>query len=378
MQNQETLTLNDSNYAALLGKIDSAISELQESFTHFQNHQEEKMTPSYESAIHAEKQYPAPHLAQKEFIKYMIQGTPPLESKSILLSRDQERCGYLIPCSTLAQLEEKMKHMCPMRSLAKVDKINSDFIELLIDKWATDAGWTLNEETSETDIPELTKLRIPTHQLYARPKASQKILDDAGDSIEEWLITKITQKMAALENHAFLHGDGENQPKGILSYPLVPVGQGEWGKIECIEQLLTESGIERKSLFEIVSATKPEYLSNASWLMSRSAMVAIQNITDGQGRFLLQPSLSSETPSSLLGYPVVITDDMPQLTNQENCTPILFGNFLDAYQIVDRGEVSVLRDPYSAKPYVEFYVTKRVGGDVVDFNALKGLNLVKV
>lgn len=365
----------------LVHQVNDAITDLHQSFIQFKEKQEAKMqdiqqkqseqshTFNYKN-IHCETQYSQLDEAKNAFKKYLSKGETPNETKSYLLTRDIEKGGYLIP--TINELDSKMQHLCPLRKLAKIDKIKSESIELLIDKNSQDAGWMLEDEADNEQITELAKIKITAHQLFARPKASQKIIDDTEDKIEEWLITKVTQKMSAMENNAFLNGDGENKPKGILTYPLVEVGKGEFGSIECISQTSDKVEIERETLFKIVSAMKAEYLNEAAWLMSRSAMNAIQNIKDEQGRFLWQPSLVLGVPSSLLGFPVYISDDMPKLEDNE-CVPILFANFKDGYQIIDRGDISVLRDPYSSKPYVEFYTTKRVGGDVINFDAIKAM-----
>jgi HK97 family phage major capsid protein len=263
-----------------------------------------------------------------------------------------------------------------MRTIARVDKISGQMLDLFVDKNDGEAGWMVSNVIDDGEEQEVTHLQIPAHQMYARPRTTQKILDDAKENLQEWIITKITQKMAALENHAFLHGNGENQPTGILHYPVVPVGNSSWGEIECVEQLSTKAEIHRESLLEVACALGAQYLSGAVWLMSRSALMAVQNIKDDMGRFLWQQSMSAGVPSSLLGHSVVICDDMPGLA--DGSVPILFGNFGDAYQIVDRSDISVLRDPYSRKPFVEFFVTKRTGGDVVDFNAIKALKMVYI
>lgn len=305
----------------------------------------------------------------------LCRGIAAFDTKSHLLSRDDSG-GYKIPHHSLGILDQQMKVLCPLRSLAKVSRIRGNALNLLLDKNAADAGWGISFETAPGDggTQDLTQLQIPVHRMYARPRTTQKILDDVGEGLEEWILTKISQKMAALENHAFLFGDGQNKPKGILAHQLADQGCAEWGRLECVEQISDKDEISRAALLDLVGLLKSEFLPNASWLMSRSALISIQNIQDGQGRFLWQQSLTSGAPSSLLGFPVFVSDDMPQL-NGGFCLPVLFGDFKAAYQIVDRGDVSVLRDPYSAKPFVEFFVTKRVGGDVVNFDALKVLKL---
>ncbi|MDR1598119.1 MAG: phage major capsid protein [Holosporales bacterium] len=326
-------------------------------------------TGAMTNCFYAEK----PHSQKAAFLQYLATGETCFGTKGYLLSRDEAHGGYLVPEPTLTQIDSRMKSLCPMRLLAKVDTIRSESLELLIDRGATDAGWMITDELADGGTPDLAKIKILTHPLYAKPKASQKILDDIGERLEDWIVTKIAQKVAALENHAFLHGDGEHKPKGLLTYAMVPVGEGTWETMECV---LAES-VSRDSLLEMVGALRPEYLSNAAWLMSRSALSAIQQISDAAGRFLWHAALATGEPSSLLGYPVVVSDDMPKIAEDEASVPVLFGDFASAYQIVDRGEISVLRDPYSAKPYVEFYATRRVGGDVVDFDAVKALHITR-
>ncbi|MDR1208566.1 MAG: phage major capsid protein [Holosporales bacterium] len=364
---------------SFLQQMDEVITELEESFANVKktkecfmkecsmaDRQNMNQTATY-SPIYATK----PNSEEKAFLDYIASGD--ICSKAHLLSRDEISGGYLIPQGILGNITARLKDLCPMRSLAKVDTIRSESLELLVDKGATDAGWMLTDELEDGGMPDLVKIKISTHQLYSKPKASQKILDDAGDALEDWIVSKITQKIAALENYAFLHGDGNHQPNGILQYDVVPLGQGAWEKIEGV---LTNQ-ISRDDLLTLVSSVKPEYLSNATWFMSRCAFSEIQHIADTSGRFLWQPSLINGAPSCLLGYPIVVSDDLlgrkDECITERHSAQILFGDFLQAYQIVDRGDVSILRDPYSAKPYVEFYATKRVGGDVVDFDAIKAL-----
>ncbi|MDR2464076.1 MAG: phage major capsid protein [Holosporales bacterium] len=368
-----------------LEQMDEIITDLEQTFVKLQNKKEDIMTNktlnnvasntvSNCNAFYVEKPNSEENLIRKAFLDYIAQGNFDYDAKSHLLSRDESSGGYLVPTSTFEHIDARLRHLCPLRSLAKVSTIRSESLELLIDKSSMDAGWMLTDELSlDGSTPDLMKLRIQAHPLYAKPKASQKILDDVGNSLEEWIIAQITQKVAALENNAFLHGDGDRKPKGILSYEFVKIGDGQWEKIECVKT----GEINRNCLLEIVTALKSEYLPNATWLMSRSALTAVQQITDSLGHFLWQSPLALSVPSCLLGYPVVISDDMPAITDESVHVPILFGDFSSAYQIVDRGEISVLRDPYSSKPYVEFYATKRVGGDMVDFDALKALSIEK-
>jgi HK97 family phage major capsid protein len=155
------------------------------------------------------------------------------------------------------------------------------------------------------------------------------------------------------------------------------LGEGTWGKFEAVVSKAADTLHDGDVLVDAFHALKAQYLNGATWLMARSAMAAIRKLKGENRQYLWQPSMIEGTPSTLLGCPVVIADDMPVLDMKESSTAIAFGNFKAAYQIVDRAGLHVLRDPFSAKPYVEFYATKRVGGDVIDFDALKLIHFTK-
>lgn len=313
---------------------------------------------------------------QHHFTQFVRKGMDMnLECKSLSADGNQGG-GYLIPAASMELIRQKLTHLSVIRQLAMVTTISTDSLELLVEKSGASVGWvTETQDRAETDTPELVKIRIPTHQIYAKPKVSQKILDDAQIDVESWIAEKIAQGMASTENLAFLKGDGQGKPKGILAYDTCPLGQAQWGKIETLTTG-KNGGIENpEALITLLHSLKPQYLPGASWLMSRSAAAAIRSLTDHKnGQSLWQQSLAASMPNTLLGYPVVFSDDMPELSADQGSASVIFGNFKDAYQIVDRAQVSILRDPYTAKPYVEFYATKRVGGDVVNFDAIRILN----
>lgn len=315
---------------------------------------------------------PEPEGSEKSaFFSYIRKGMEGFEQKA-LSSLNDASGGYLIPSSTLDKIHASLVEASPVRSLARVTGISTDALELLQEKGAADVGWVAETaERPETKTPELQKIRIPVHQIYAKPRASQKLLDDTSVDIETWLAQKITEKMALSENAAFITGDGNGKPKGFLAYERVELGQGEWGKFEAVFSKATGALTDGDILVEVFHALKAQYLNGATWLMSRSALAAIRKMKDKNHQYLWQPSMREGTPATLLGCPVVVADDMPALEEKKAATAIAFGNFREAYQIVDRAGLHVLRDPFSAKPYVEFYATKRVGGDVTNFDALK-------
>jgi len=318
------------------------------------------------------------------FMEYIRKGfdTPLLdfERKSLSTTSDRDG-GYLVPSGLNDHLYATLQTASVMRGLASVREISSSALEMLIDKDSAEVGWVAEtEKRPETNTPELAKIRIPVHEMYARPRATQKLLDDASLNVEEWLSQKIAQKMAAMENTSFLSGDGKNKPTGILSYETTPKDKWSWGKLEELKsgsQGAIKAGSEVDTLIILFHSLKTPYLPGATWLMSRSAQVQLRRLKDqGSNQYLWQPPLG-DTSSTLLGHPVVVSDDMPTLTPGTPSKSIIFGNFKEGYQIVDRTGLRVLRDPYSAKPYVEFYTTRRVGGDVLNFEALKVLNFAE-
>lgn len=303
------------------------------------------------------------------------------ERKSLSTTSESDG-GYLVPSGLHNRLYSTLHTTSVMRGLANVREISSSSLELLIDKGTADAGWVAEtQDRDETKTPNLIKARIPAHEMYARPRATQKLLDDAMVNVEDWLSQKISQKMAAMENTAFIQGDGKISPMGILSYPTVEKEAWEWGKLEEIKTGVAGNFKEKgevDTLLVLFHALKTPYLSGASWLMSRTAQMALRRLQDpGSRQYLWQPPLGGMLNPTLLGYPVVVCDDMPSLTTGTPSKSILFGNFKEGYQIVDRFGTRVLRDPYSAKPYVEFYTTRRVGGAVLNFEALKVLNFAE-
>lgn len=318
-------------------------------------------------------------LAQKQgFLTYVRQGEiSALETKG-LHTQTSEEGGYLIPQVISERIGETLTAHSPLRRLATVIEISSGALELLLDKKGAEAAWTGEvDPREETAAPQLQKLTIPTHELYAKPKATQKLLDDAKANVEEWLTRAIATKMAQMEHQAFLTGNGDKKPRGILSYDTVLGAQWTWGKLEHVLSNQNGEGIHMDHLIQLMMSLKPEFMPGASWVMSRSALSEIRKLKAADGSYLWQPALDTSFKSSLFGYPIEIADDLPAYKEKAACQPVLFGNFKAGYQIVDRAGIQILRDPYSAKPYIEFYATKRVGGDVVNFEAIKVLSCGK-
>ena len=299
--------------------------------------------------------------------KYLRQGEGALNPDEIkLLSVDSDpQGGYWVTSDISSQVITRVTESSPMRQRASVESISSDALEIPEDIDEAEVGWTSETGVrNETASPTIGVRRIPVHELYAMPKSTQKLLDDARVNVEEWLSHKIASRMGVVENTAFITGDGVNQPRGILTYP---AGTNNPGQIEQVDSGHA-SQVTADGLRTLFYRLKTPYIANAAWLMSRSTLETIAKLKDGGGDYLWEPGLKAGEPQHLLGHPIERMEDMPAVAG--NALPIAFGDWRQAYTIVDRPGVRVLRDPFSAKPFVLFYTTKRTGGDVTNFEAL--------
>ncbi len=312
---------------------------------------------------------------KSEFDEYLRKGTENLLQKSLNENTGKEG-GYFLPSTIINQIYDRMNFLSPIRSISKVITISSNSIDILVDTKNPDVGWGSSDgEREETASPEIKKIKIPVHEIYAKPKVSQHLLDDSKINVEEWLINKISEKFATLEDSAFIDGDGTDKPKGFIQYESEAAEERAFGKLQhfCSGKNggFTDDEQAVNTLVDITCSLKPMYIKNAKWVMSRTAFAEIRKLKNKNGISLWQPSLSEAVPSTLLGYPVIIDDNMPALKDGTESISVAFGDFNSGYQIVDRHGFNVLRDPYTSKPFVEFYATKRIGGNVIDFDAIK-------
>jgi HK97 family phage major capsid protein len=292
------------------------------------------------------------------------------ERKALSVGTDPDG-GYVVNPDLSGRIVMKVFETSPMRAYASIQVISSDALEGLFDLEEASSGWVGETEArSETSTPQLGKWRIPVHELYAKPKATQKLLDDASINMEAWLASKVSEKFARDEANAFVVGNGIGKPRGFLTYGSGTTLPGT------IEQFPTgSSGAFAAApnggdvLINALYGLKAQYRANATWFMNRATMTAVRKLKDTDGAYLWSPGIAAGQPASLLGYPVASFEDMPDPAS--NSLSVAVGDMREAYQIVDRLGIRTLRDPYSSKPYVEFYTTKRVGGDVVNFEALK-------
>lgn len=301
--------------------------------------------------------------------KGMDAGLEALQTKALSVGSDEDG-GYLVTPAMSSRILQSIFETSPMRQLASVETISSDSLELIDDHSQAAAGWTTETGSiSDTNTPTLAKISIATHELYAQPKATQKLVDDSSIDVEMWLSNKIADIFSRKENTAFISGTGSGQPKGILSYD----AGTDWGDIEQIDSG-TDGVVTADSLITLFYSLKDAYSKRASFLMNRTVVQSVRLLKQATtNQYMWQPGLAAGTPDTLLGVPVYMSADMP--VADEDSLSVAVGDFKAAYQIVDRKGIRILRDPFTEKPFVKFYATKRVGGEVVNFEAIKLLKL---
>jgi HK97 family phage major capsid protein len=302
--------------------------------------------------------------------KGMERGLEDLQVKALSVSGDGSEGGYLVTPQLSERIVQIVRESSPMRELAAIETISTDSLELIEDAGEMTAAWVAeNAVRSETSAPALGKRVIETHEMFAQPQATQKLIDDASINIEEWAAKKIADRFARLEAQAFIGGSGIGEPTGVLSY----ASGTSWGQIEQVNTSAA-STISADDVLNLFYSLKDDYAKNATFLMNRATVQHLRLLKDGTtGQYIWQPGLSLGTPDTLMGVPVALASDMPALA--DNALSIAVGDFRRGYLIVDREAIRVLRDPYTAKPFVRFYTTKRVGGEVVDFEAIKLLRV---
>lgn len=303
---------------------------------------------------------------EKSFGLYLRRDQKPIEAKALSVGSDPDG-GYLVPTAMSARILTRVWETSPLRQLATIETIGTDKIEIPIDDDEAAAGWVgETEDRPETGTPKIGVQTIPVWELYAKPRATQSMLEDASINVEGWLANKVSDKFARIEASAFITGNGVKRPRGILTYPAGTDGAYARGKV-----LQVASGhataVTADGLVKLTFSLKEAYLANATWLMKRGTVGAVALLKDSQGQYIWRPGLEAGKPSILLGYPVRQADDMPVVG--AGALPIAFGDFRAGYTVVDRLGITTLRDPYSAKPFVEFYSRRRVGGDVTNFDA---------
>ena len=304
--------------------------------------------------------------------KGIEQGLIDLESKALSVGVSTDG-GYLVPPETEHQIDRLLSVASPIRSISSIQKISGNIYKKPFATASASTGWVGETAArATTTTPTLVELTFPAMEIYAMPSATQTILDDAAVDTEAWLAEEVQIIFAEQESLAFVSGDGVNKPKGFLSYTNVANASWTWGNIGYLATGVSAAFAATNpsdALVNLIYTLKQGYRANANWVLNRTVQAEIRKFKDANGMYLWQPSVIAGQPSTLMGYPVTESEDMPSLA--ANSYSIAFGDFKRGYLVVDRLGIRVLRDPYTSKPYVLFYTTKRVGGGVQNFEAIK-------
>lgn len=318
----------------------------------------------------------APH--QKAFAAYLRSGDDDglraleIEGKSMSTAVAADG-GYLVDSMTAEQIQSVLASTASIRAIANVVNVEATSYDVLIDHTEMGAGWaTETDPSTETGTPTIDRITIPLHELSALPKASQRLLDDSAFDIEGWLAARIADKFARSEAAAFVNGDGIDKPQGFLTATSVDNDVWAWGNLGYVVTG-TDGDFDATNpgdaIIDLVYALGAEYRAGGTFVMNSKTAGAVRKLKDNDGRFLWSDGLTAGEPARLLGYPVMIAEDMPDIAS--DATAIAFGDFGVGYTVAERPDLRVLRDPFSAKPHVLFYATKRVGGAISDYAAIK-------
>jgi len=320
------------------------------------------------------------------FVKWVRAGTEVLEPGEVRHLNEMKSLsagtnpdgGYVVTPDMSGRTVQRVYETSPMRAYASIQAISTSSLEGIHDNDEAAYGWVSEKGArSETDTPTLGKWSIPVHEMYANPAATQGILDDGMVNVESWLADKVADKFARAENAAFCTGTGVGKPRGFLDYAdWASAGTYEQGAIEQFDTGVNGGFAAAPAggdvLITALYGLKSVYRANAVWFMNRATAALTRKLKDSDGAYIWTPGIAAGQPATLLGYPVASFEDMPDPAT--GSLSIAVGDMRAAYQIVDRVGIRTLRDPYSNKPYVHFYSTKRVGGDVIDYEALKVIN----
>jgi HK97 family phage major capsid protein len=355
-----------------MARMDAALDEAQRRI--------DRLTLDRNRPALAQDEAREPHVAEHKtaFASYIRNGEAGnlkrLEGKALSAGSGPDG-GYLAPASVESEILRRLATVSPIRGIATVRTISSGTYKKAFSTSGPASGWVGETDTrSQTNASTLAELSFPAMELYAMPAATQTLLDDAIVNIDQWIAEEVETAFAEQEGTAFVTGDGDDKPKGFLAYDTVADGSWVWGKIGVLNTGVAggfPSSSPSDILVDLIYALKAGYRQNGSFVMNRKTQAVVRKFKDSSGHYLWQPPASVGAPATLMGFPLVEAEDMPNISS--GAVPLVFGDFRRGYLVVDRAGVRILRDPYSAKPYVLFYTTKRVGGGVQDFAAIKGL-----
>lgn len=299
-----------------------------------------------------------------KFIRSDDRNLSPEEYRALAIGSDPDG-GYWVVPDVSEQIMAVIFETSPIRELASVMDIGSKSVTMVIDFDQAGSGWLGETETpTETSTPQIKEKEIVAHTGYAEPRSTLDMLDDANIDVEDWLATKVGEKLGRQENTAFVLGTGVGQPRGFMTY----AAGTNYGQVQQVNSGAA-ADFTFDGLISIQNSLKESYQRGAVWMFKRASFANIRKLKDGDSQYLWQPNNQAGEPAQLLGAPTRTADDIAAVAS--NALAGMYGNLRFAYQIVDRFGIRVIRDNLTAKPFIKFFTTKRVGGDVVNFEAIK-------
>lgn len=297
-----------------------------------------------------------------------------LEQKALNITTDADG-GFAVPEEIDHSIDKLLRNLSPIRRVANVIRIGSGNFRKLVNTSGAASGWVGEQDArTETDAPQFSEVVPPLGEIYANPAATQSMLDDSFFNVEDWLAEELAAEFAQKEGAAFVAGDGTNKPRGFLA-EATSADADDTRAFGTLQHVAT--GVDgdwpasdpSDILVDLVHALKPAYRAGAHFVMSTGLLAEIRKFKDADGNYLWRPGLAEGVPATLMGYPVIEAEDMP--AKASDSLSLAFGNFARGYTVTDRMGTRVLRDPFSNKPFVHFYTTKRVGGAVTNSEAIK-------
>jgi len=295
-----------------------------------------------------------------------------LQMKAKLTTQSDPDGGFLVPTEMEGTVDRVLATVSAMRGLARVVQVSSDEYSKLVNLGGTTSGWVGEEEArASTSTPTLSKITIAAGEIYAEPVTTQRMLDDGIVDVAAWLADEVSVEFAEEEGLAFISGNGVNKPRGILAYDTVANASYAWGKLGFTVTGAAAAFATSKpadAIIDLFYSLKAGYRNGASFLTSDAVLGTIRKFKGSDDNYLWSPP-TVDMPATILGKPVETDDNMSALG--ANAFPVAFGNFQRGYLITDRKGITVIRDDITSKGNVKFYTTKRVGGGVVNFEAIK-------
>lgn len=363
-------------FSTFRGEVKQSLQQQEERMTML-----DRKTMTYaRPALSAHAELDVPH--KKAFNAYLRSGDDDalrglvLEGKAMSTAVSADG-GYLVDPQTADTIRSMLLATSSLRAVSNVVNVDATSFDVLIDRSEVGSGWATEASSiTETATPTIERISIKLHELSAMPKASQRLLDDSAFDVDGWLAGKIATRFIRAEAAAFINGDGIDKPKGILLPTKVDNALWVWGQLGYVPTGAAADFAAVNSsdcIVSLVYALTADYRANGTFVMNSKTAGAVRKMKDADGRFMWGDSLQAGEPARLMGYPVLIAEDMPDVA--ANAYPIAFGDFTSGYTIAERPDLRILRDPFSAKPHVLFYANKRVGGDITDYAAIKLLKV---